>query len=224
MLDWPAFGDALWSVSDATGIRPEWQLPVLHLESGFDPSIVNSIGCSGLNQFCPGTYGQYVPVPVDQYLAWPASRQLAGPILAYWRNALKYGPVRSATRLMLAQLGPGLLASAPTLESVVYAAPSQAYAGNSGFDPAGKGYFTVADVASAMAREGAAPAVRQALALAYASRPGERPRDPAYGDDWRPWVAPPAVRARLPLFAATFAVALAAAAGYAARERRRFAR
>ena len=35
-LDWPAFGDALWKVSDRLGIRPEWQLPVIALESGFN--------------------------------------------------------------------------------------------------------------------------------------------------------------------------------------------
>lgn len=224
MLDWPAFGDALWRVSDATGIRPEWQLPVLYLESGFDPSVVNTIGCVGLNQFCPGSYGQYVSVPVDEYRAWPASQQLAGPVLAYWRDAQRYGSIRSATRLMLAQLGPALLGSAKTLGSVVYAAPGAAYAGNSGFDAAGKGYFTVQDLADAMTHASRAPAVQQALASAYAARPGERPEDPAYGDDW-----PPAGRlsvpraAPLPYFAAAAAVTLAAAAGYAALERRRFA-
>jgi len=226
MLDWPAFGAALWQVSDTLGIRPEWQLPVLYLESGFDPSIVNSIGCVGLNQFCPNASGQYpyLPVPVDQYRAWPASQQLAGPVLAYWRDALRYGPIRSAARLMLAQLGPALLATARTLGSVVYAAPGAAYAGNSGFDTAGKGYFTLQDLADAMARSNASPAVQQALASAYAMRPGERPADPVYGDDWStagrlsvPRVAP------LPYVAAAAAVTLAAVAGYAALERRRFA-
>jgi hypothetical protein len=226
MLDWPAFGDALWRVSDALGIRPEWQLPVLHLESGFDPSIVNSIGCVGLNQFCPNAAGQfaYLPVPVDQYRAWPASQQLAGPVLAYWHDAMRYGPIRSATRLMLAQLGPALLGSAPTPGSVVYAAPGAAYTGNSGFDTAGKGFFTVQDLANAMARESATPAVRQAIANAYAMRPGEQPEDPVYGRDWPSagWLAVPRV-VPLPFFAAAAAVTMAAAAGYAALERRRFA-
>ena len=224
-LDWPAFGLALWQVSDTLGIRPEWQLPVLYLESGFDPSIVNSIGCSGLNQFCPNAAGQYVylPVPVDQYRAWPASQQLAGPVLAYWRDAQRYGPIRSAARLMLAQLGPALLGSATTLGSVVYAAPSAAYTGNSGLDAAGKGYFTVQDLADAMARASQAPAVQQALAAAYAMRPGERPTDPVYGDDWSTGgLTAVARRTPFPLFAAA-AVTLAAVAGYAALERRRFA-
>src|SRR5271154_4544373 len=132
MLDWPAFGDALWKVSDQLGIRPEWQLPVLSLKSGgtFDPSICNAGGCCGLNQFCPVSYG-YVPVPMDEYRTWTASQQLAGPILNYWRDAMKYGPIRSSTRLMLAQLGQGLLRTAPSLDSVVFRSPSKEYTSNS---------------------------------------------------------------------------------------------
>jgi hypothetical protein len=227
MLDWPTFGDALWRVSDVAGIRPEWQLPVLYLESGFDPSIVNSIGCTGLNQFCPNAAGQYVyvPVPIDQYRAWSASEQLAGPILAYWRDALRYGSIRSATRLMLAQLGPALLASATSLDSPVYAAPSRAYAANSGFDVDGKGYFTVGDLAAAMARASASSAVRQALANAYSMRPAERSTDPVYGDDWYSpgRLSAPRRLAGSPVFTVAAAIAMATLAGYAALQRRRFA-
>ena len=43
-LDFPAAADALWALYDATGIRPEWILPVLYSESGFNPAIVNSLG------------------------------------------------------------------------------------------------------------------------------------------------------------------------------------
>jgi hypothetical protein len=226
MLDWPASGAALWLVSDTLGIRPEWQLPVLYMESGFDPSIVNSIGCVGLNQFCPNSSGAYpyIGVPVAEYRAWPASAQLAGPVLAYWRDAQRYGPIRSATRLMLAQLGPVLLATATTMGSVVYASPSGAYTGNSGFDTDGKGYFTMQDLANAMANMAATPAVQQALAAAYAQRPGERPTDPVYGNDWYTGpLSTPSARKAAPILAAAVAMSLAAAAGYAALERRRFA-
>jgi hypothetical protein len=229
MLDWPRFGDALWSVSDELGIRPEWQLPVLYFESGgtFDPSVANAIGCVGLNQFCPTAAGPspYLPVPPAQYRAWAASDQLAGPIRAYWRDASRYGPIRSATRLELAQLGPALLARARSLGSTVYAAPSAEYAGNRGFDAAGKGYFTVFDVADAMARASAAPAVRTALARAYAMRPWERPSDPVFGNDWsttRP-IAPPRLSIPPSVFTAAAVGVLAAAAGFAALERHRFA-
>jgi hypothetical protein len=185
-LDWPAFGDALWSVSDQLGIRPEWQLPVLYLESGFNPAALNAGGCVGLNQFCPGTYGGYVNVPVDQYRSWAASKQLAGPVLAYWRNAQSQGQIRSSTRLMVAQLGPGLLRSTHNLSDVVFASPSGGYRGNCGvFDPGcAKGHFNVQDIANVMSRISASPAVQNATSVAYAMRPDEQMHDPVYGDDW----------------------------------------
>ena len=217
-LDWPAFGDALWKVSDQLGIRPEWQLPVLALESGFNPAIMNPGGCVGLNQFCPGTYERYVHVPVSEYQTWSASKQLSGPVFEYWRNALKFGQIRSATRLMLSQLGQVLLKTDPALGSVVYQSPSCEYCGNAGLD-AGcrrrtsdcthccapkckssfvtgcKGYITVQDLANSMAIQVRTSAVQTALAQAYAMRPGDRPRDPVYGDDYPPGfsrITPPA--------------------------------
>jgi len=183
-LDFPAFGQALWKVSDELGIRPEWQLPVLSLESGFNPSIVNPYGCVGLNQFCPGTFEHYVPVSVGEYRQWPASEQLAGPILAYWRDALHYGEIRSGTRLELAQLGAALLSKAPNLDSVVFRGPGGAYSANSGFDTAHKGFITVQDIANALAHQASGHAVQSALAKAYALRPGETPTDPVYGEDF----------------------------------------
>jgi hypothetical protein len=226
-LDWPTFGDALWKVSDQLGIRPEWQLPVLSMESGgtFDPSIMNSGGCSGINQLCPGTYEHYVNVPVSEYRTWPASKQLAGPVFDYWRDALRYGPIRSSTRLMLSQLGQGLLKTAPSLDSIVFSSPSIEYKSNSGLDVGHDGYITVDDLANAMKGRARTAAVRDALARVYAMRPGERPRDAVYGDDYaldyasvrRPIATPASGQVIVVV------VALAAAAGYVASERRRFA-
>lgn len=221
-LDWPAFGTALWAISDQLGIRPEWQLPVLSMESGFDPSIVNADGCVGLNQFCPGTYEHYVSVPVSAYRTWPASAQLGGPISAYWRDALQYGQIRSATRLMLAQLGQSLLPRATTLDTVVFASPSSAYAGNSGLDTDRKGTITVQDLAHAMRAQASSPAVQDAIARAYAMRPGEQPRDPVYGDDYYAVtpVTPPAnsPASGSPLLVAAGAIVLTAVAGFAASQ------
>ena len=184
-LDWPSFGDALWRVSDQLGIRPEWQLPVLYLESRFNPASTNPDGCVGLNQLCPGTFAKYVSVPTDQYKTWTASEQLSGPIFNYWRDALESGPIRSSTRLMLSQLGQTLLGTKPALDSVVYAAPNAAYRENAHvFDSASKGYYTVQDIAHVMAQQAQTPAVLDALSRVYAMRPGDRPLDPVYGEDY----------------------------------------
>src|SRR5271169_4457638 len=94
-LDFPAAGSALWAMSDATGVRPEYVLPVFWLESNFNPSIVNSIGCTGLNQACPG-FG--VPVPAG-YGSWSASQQISGIISGEYAAIIKkFGPIRSAAR------------------------------------------------------------------------------------------------------------------------------
>jgi len=226
VLDWPFFGDALWKVSDQLGIRPEWQLPVISLETAgtFDPAITNPGGCVGLNQFCPSTYSRYVSVPVAQYRAWPASRQLAGPIFNYWRDATRIAPIHSAVKLLLAQLSQRLLRTAPALDSIVFAAPSTEYSANSGFDTSRKGYITVQDLANALSPRARSVDVRDLIARAYSMRPGERPFDPVYGTDFgdRPpmeLILPPAP-VPLPktggLFAATGVIAMVAAAAFGA--------
>lgn len=224
-LDWPAFGTALWRVSDQTGIRPEWQLPVIALETigTFDPAIESPGGCVGLNQFCASAYSNYVSVPVSQYRTWPASRQLGGPILNYWADAVKaYGPIHSSSKLMVAQLGHALLSKARTLDSVIFARPSIEYTRNISFDPEPrKGYITVRDLANAMSYYAKTPEVRDALARTYALRPRERPYDPVYGLDFGA-TAPievitlPTTTARKGALVTLTALGLAAAAGIAA--------
>jgi len=208
--------DALWKVYDATGIAPEWTIPVIALETGgtFDPAICNPSNCCGLNQLCPGTYSYYVHVPVAEYKQWTASQQLAGPILDYWKDATKHGPVRSSTRLMVAQLGQALLATPPNLARVVFASPSIEYRQNAGFDTQKKGTITEQDIANAMARQVARPAVKDALAQAYAMRPGERMRDPVYGDDYERITVP----ARSGAGGFALALVFATAGGYALHE------
>lgn len=223
-LDWPAFGDALWKVSDETGIRPEWALPVISLETRgtFDPAIVNSIGCVGINQFCPSAYSRYVHVPVEEYRRWSASRQLAGPVLDFWKNAVRaYGPIRSATKLMMAQFGMPTISK--PLDGVVFRSPSKEYSANCttrpcGLDPTGKGYITVRDIANMLARRARTPEVRRAIAKAYAMRPGETPYDPVYGLDYGTTpieiVNPPTAKASDALVTAAKLTAIAAAGAY----------
>lgn len=187
-LDFPAMGAALWALSDATGVRPEYILPVLQLESGFDPSIVNSIGCTGINQLCKN-------IP-DGFASWTASQQMSGEVTPMYRALVaKYGAIRSATRAYQANLLPASLPTAKQLSDVVAARGSSAtyvggltqgavYTSNAGLDANGDGVITVGDLAAKMAQMVARPAVQSAIAQTYALRPGTSPRDPVYGDDY----------------------------------------
>lgn len=228
-LDWPAFGHALWKVSDRLGIRPEWQLPVIALETAgtFDPAITNPGGCVGLNQFCRPAYSRYVNVPVEQYRRWPASKQLSGPIFDYWRDAVAgFGPIHSATKLMVSQLGHALLKRARGLDDVVFSSPSDEYIANVGFDTTRKGFITVRDLANALGPRARSKAVREALARVYAMRPGEKPYNPVYGTDFGFAETPlEVIRAPVPVaktaggFAAIMGVlALTGAAAYSVHE------
>lgn len=212
-LDWPAFGNALWMVSDRLGIRPEWQLQVLNLESSLNPSSVNSGGCVGLNQLCPSTYPNYVNVPVNDYRKWTASAQLSGPVFAYWRDALTNGPINSAARLMVAQLGQRLLSTAVAPNDTVLAAPSPGYAANSGLDLSHDRRITVQDLTDMMTRQARSPAVQEAVARTYALRPNQIP-----GEDFSfALVDPPLIKSKAGVVAATVGViVIVAAASYGA--------
>ena len=212
-LDWPAFGNALWLVSDRLGIRPEWQLPVLDLESALNPASTNSGGCVGLNQLCPSTYSRYVNVPAATYKQWPASAQLSGPVFAYWRDSLAYGRIDSAARLMVAQLGQRLLSTATAPDDTVLAAPSQEYTANSNLDLSRNGQITVRDLADVLARRARSPEVQEALGRAYAMRPNETPSE----DYSFALVDPPIIKSKAGVIAATVGViAIVAAASYGA--------
>lgn len=190
-LDFPAFGRGLWALYDTGGPRPEYLLPVLYYESGFDPSIVNSIGCKGINQACPNA----IPTPAD-YTSWTASEQLAGVVAPmYQRIVARYGPIRSGTRAYQANFLPATLPTAASLSSILAVRGSAVYTANAGFDYRHTGAIRVSDLAHAISTAAASRAVQEAISQTYALRPGEMPHDPVYGEDfssspsWLPWVA-----------------------------------
>jgi hypothetical protein len=186
MLDFPATAVALWALSDAGGPRPEYMLPVLYEESGFSPGAVNSIGCTGLNQLCP--FAQNIP---EGYASWLASQQIAGPIASMFKAIVaKYGPIGSGTRAYQANFLPGTLATDRELSSVLATKGSSVYAANTGLDYSGSGAIRVSDLAHAIAKAAATPAVRSAIAQTYALRPGDSPNDPVYGTDFLSPLAP----------------------------------
>ena len=196
MLDYPQSGYALWSLYDRGGPRPEFILPVLFSESGFSPSVVNSIGCSGLNQLCQG-------IPPG-YTSWSASQQLQGVVAPMYLSIVsRYGALRSGTRAYQANFLPATLPYKTKLDDVLaYANSSRdvcphcglsqaaVYDANPGLDYRRRGYIAVDDLAHFISRAAGNPTVQRAIAETYALRPGESPYDPVYGEDYAggiPW-------------------------------------
>jgi hypothetical protein len=77
---------ALWSWAEELGTTPYVLGLLLFEESGMDPGIANSIGCVGLNQFCPGTFEYWVKDQTpDEYLQLSMAEQL-DYIGAFWKS------------------------------------------------------------------------------------------------------------------------------------------
>jgi hypothetical protein len=188
----PALDDdalsALWSIYDAIGVRPEYLIPVLYLESGFDPSIQNRAGAAAYG-IAQTSFAKLVVLGTtpDAFLALSQAAQIRAAVAPYFASVVhRYGPLRSATRAYQANFEPATLATATGLSSVIEFRGSRAYADNAqALDPWKHGAITVADLAVVMARMVAAPAVKAATARAYVLRPSEAPPRPAvFGDDF----------------------------------------
>lgn len=176
----------LWTLYDKSGIRPEWVLPMLYLESGFDPTLQNRAGAPyfGVAQ----DYGPYLErhgITPAEYQAMPAAAQLAAivvPRLVELNRA--WGPLRSATRVYQGNYQPATLKTARLLASVVVWKGSPAYASNTILDVTHDGAITVSDLAWWMADRAEQPEARAALRRAYALRPTEKPANTVYGTDF----------------------------------------
>jgi len=209
MLDFPASGNALWALFDAGGPRPEYVLPVLYAESGFDPSLPNQAGAAyyGINQANPGLISTYANTDPATYLTWPASAQIETVVSGMFRAIVGvYGAIRSGTRSYQANFLPATMPRARSLGSVIASAGdgTNVYAANRGIDTAGKGTITVGDLAAFVGKAARSSAVIDAIAQTYALRPGETPREPVYGEDFGSFRAPGAT---LGMFAAAASMA-----------------
>jgi len=174
---------AFWAISDATGIRPEYLIPVLGFESGLDPSVANGAGAPyyGIGQ----NYGPSLPTDPDTYLTWPASQQLTEVVQPYFEGQVRtYGPMASGIRVYQAEFYPASLKTARGLDDVVVASPAAAYESNTVFDTQKKGYITPRDLGAAVKKSLARSDVVAAIAATYALRPWEWQRDSVYGDDF----------------------------------------
>ena len=191
---------ALWQLYDATGVRPEWLLPVLYTESGLNPAIPNQAGYAyyGINQIS-GTWLAARGIAVADYLTWPASEQIARVVAPYVAEQIgSFGALQSGARVYLANFYPAALATAHTLTAQIVCAPAggcppagtktaSAYCANAGLDADRSGCITLGDLAAFMGKAAKASSVRAAIAACYALRPWEGPEsDPALGYDFGP--------------------------------------
>ena len=182
-LDQPASSDALWGIYNATGIRPEWLLPVLYFESGFNPGASNG-PYVGLNQISSDQLSAW-GIDAGSYASWSASQQLENVVKRYFVGIQNtYGPLRSATRIEQANFLPVTLKTATSLSSTLTSAPSPYYESNQVFDRTHKGFITVQDLADAMTKAAGSRAVQSAISAAYAGKLFDSPTDPVYGYDF----------------------------------------
>jgi hypothetical protein len=195
MLD-PAAYAVLWEITAETGVKPEWLLPVIELESGMNPGIANQAGAAfyGINQASTQLIDAYANTDPQTYLTWPASKQLSTVVKGMLRALVgSYGPLRSATRVYQGNFLPATLKTARNLNDVITAAPSVFYTANSGLDANGDGAITVGDLAVKMTQMAHHAQVQQEIKNTYAARDGATATAAAsptdineivYGDDF----------------------------------------
>jgi hypothetical protein len=190
VLDFPAAALALWTLFDQGGPRPEYVLPVLYAESGFDPSTPNLAGAPyyGINQASASLIASYAGTDPQTYMMWSASQQIATVVSGMLRSIVSsYGPLRSGVRVDQANIAPSTLPSARALGDAIYRFPDAGYTGNKLLDVENKGAITLSDLARFITPKTAAgrDALAAAIARTYEERPAERPRDPTFGEDFR---------------------------------------
>jgi hypothetical protein len=186
-LDDDALG-ALWAIFDATGIRPEYLIPVLYFESGFAPGIANQAGAPfyGIAQTSGAKLTALGTTPAA-FLAMSQGDQIRTAVGPYFASVVqRYGSIRSATRAYQANFEPATLATARGLGQVLEWKGSRAYADNAAaLDVFHHGAITVSDLAVVMTRAVAAAPVQAAIARAYVLRPSAKPaQPPVYGQDF----------------------------------------
>lgn len=108
----PQFATIVINKSDELPIEPDWAMFIMNNESGLSSSIVNSIGCTGLIQFCPDVPGgNYKTIGGVRYLLsdianMSPERQL-DLVFQYWKDMQSaFGRFSSAADLYLATFYP----------------------------------------------------------------------------------------------------------------------
>jgi hypothetical protein len=79
------FFSAIVNGERTDGGTAEMRAGLLLAESGLNPRAINSIGCAGLNQFCPGTLQSFFRGTPNEYAALAASQQMQ-LIRRFWQG------------------------------------------------------------------------------------------------------------------------------------------
>lgn len=187
---------ALWALFDATGVRPEWVLPVLWIESNFDPTLPNREGAPyyGIGQTSGAWLQAHGIAPAD-FLTWSAADQIRAAVQPYFAAVVaRYGPIRSGVRAYQANFLPATLPTARALSAIVTVRGEAAYNANRSLDFLRDGAITLSDLAAVVSFAAHRPEVQGAIVAAYAQRPDERPTPPVLGAEYtdpRAWLLAP---------------------------------
>lgn len=142
-----AFKNKLVQISNALGVNPDWIASIMSFETGgtFSPSVQNPYSkATGLIQFISPTAAN-LGTSLDALKAMSDVEQLD---YVYKYFAPYKGRMRNLNDTYLAVFMPSQMGKSSS--SVVAEQGSKVYEQNSGFDTAGKGYFTVGDITSAI--------------------------------------------------------------------------
>jgi hypothetical protein len=148
------FRASLYSGALARGLNPDYLAAVMSFESGFNPAIKNKYsGAVGLIQWVSDSSfadtARKAGMPTVTRADLPhltATEQL--PFVFAWYDGKGLEQSSSAIDYYLAVFMPALIGKAR--DYVAAREGTKAYEQNAGFDRAGKGYYTVADIGQAI--------------------------------------------------------------------------
>lgn len=144
-----AFIPALISGANQLGADPFGLAAILYSESGIHSNIKNSIGCVGINQFCPSTAAAMGITDMAAYQQLPASKQWAY-VMKFWSSLIKaHNATPSARDIYWLNFLPATYVKGVDDTHVITSSAS-IVAANPGFSR-GKSYITTGDLSDAIA-------------------------------------------------------------------------
>jgi hypothetical protein len=144
-----AFAEKVQDIADRFGFRADWLMIVMYFETGGTfRTGPHGNGATGLIGF-RATTAQELGVTLNQLSSMSRVQQLT--YVEMYLGRWKAERVRNLTQLYMIVFNPAN-AFKPS-DTILYKSPQAGYTANAAaFDPAKKGYFTIADVGSVIAR------------------------------------------------------------------------